>query len=84
MDDLLFAHIIMGFSALFPAALLELMNYGRTEDFVGCWLDSNGNTINVFPSRASNSWLARGLSTELHGIHSSCDPLVLLIREIYV
>lgn len=52
-----------------------------TEDFVGCWLDSNGNTIHVMPSRASNSWLAWGLSTALHGTHHSCDSLYLSLRE---
>mmetsp|Transcript_25316 Transcript_25316/g.55250 ORF Transcript_25316/g.55250 Transcript_25316/m.55250 type:complete len:264 (+) Transcript_25316:83-874(+) len=31
-------------------------------DFVGCWLDSNGNTIHVMPSRASNSWLVAHLN----------------------
>eukprot|EP00435_Cladocopium_sp_Y103_P053968 s187_g17.t1 len=34
----------------------------RPADFVGCWLDSNGNTIHVIRSRASSSWLVAHLN----------------------
>ena len=35
MDEMLIAHAVMAFSALLPAALLELMNLNRTKDFIG-------------------------------------------------
>lgn len=35
MNELLIAHIVVGFSAILPAALLYLMNRNRTKDFFG-------------------------------------------------
>jgi len=35
MNELLIGHIVMAFSALLPAGLLELMNHNKTKDFVG-------------------------------------------------
>ncbi len=35
MSELMIAHIVIAFSALFPAALLEMINFKKTKDFVG-------------------------------------------------
>ena len=35
MNELLIGHIVIAFSALFPAALLQMINYKKTKDFIG-------------------------------------------------
>lgn len=35
MNELLLGHIVIAFSALFPAALLQMINHNKTEDFIG-------------------------------------------------
>ncbi len=35
MNEILVGHIVIALSALLPAGLLEMINFGKTEDFIG-------------------------------------------------